>query len=337
MGPKAIALPELAAGGALLLLTFVGASQLLSLGLERAVCVAAVRATLQLSALGYILVPVFRLNNPWIVLLYITFMATVAALEAVGRPPYRYAGMLRHVLLVVTCVAFFVAAFALFVVVRVGLDAHYAIPVVGMLLGNTSSSVAVTLGAITGAIKDSREAIEVRLAMGATRWEALKATVQNALVLGLTPTLNQMRIMGLVSIPGMMTGQILGGTQPATAARYQLVILFMIATSAVMSSTGVAALVLSACTDAEHRLHAQRLVKVQKRKESDLLLNLVQAVYAGAKGAAAGAKRWWHRMTAASSPAGAALLDQGVNPEDEEESLSDVEDVEHVEWGSRER
>lgn len=319
-GPTAITLPAVAAAAALVLTAFLAASGALSLGLERAVLVAALRATVQLFTLGYVLVPVFRLNHPALVIAYIAMMASVAALEAVGRPPYRYTGMLLHVLVVVGCVAFFVAGYALFVVIRVGLDAHYAIPVVGMLLGNTSSSVAVTLGAITCAIKDSREAIEVRLAMGATRWEALKATVKNALVLGLTPMLNQMRIMGLVSIPGMMTGQILGGTAPSTAARYQLVILFMIGSSAVMASTGVAAFVLHACTDKEHRLHAERLVKAPKAKDSDL----VAAATAACKRAAGAVTAWWARLRAP-TPFSAALLD-----EDELEQAG--EEAEHAEW-----
>ena len=321
-GPTAITLPAVAAAAALVLTAFLVASSALSLGLERAVCVAAVRATAQLMTLGYVLVPLFRVNHPALVIAYIAFMAAVAALEAVGRPPYRYAGMLLHVLIVVGSVAFFVAAYALFLVIRVGLDAHYAIPVVGMLLGNTSSSVAVTLGAITVAIKEQREAIEVRLAMGATRWEALKATVKNALVLGLTPMLNQMRIMGLVSIPGMMTGQILGGAAPSTAARYQLVILFMIGSSAVMASTGVAASVLHACTDVEHRLHAERLVKAPKPKNSDLVTAVTAAVGTATRRAAVAVTAWWARLRQP-SPFSAALLD-------DDDQLG--EEAEHAEW-----
>lgn len=90
-----------------------------------------------------------------------------------------------------------------------------------MLLGNATSGVAVALSSILSGLKDGAAVVEARLALGATRWEATNELLRRSVNMGLTPVLNQMSIIGLVSIPGMMTGQILSGSPPSTAARYQ--------------------------------------------------------------------------------------------------------------------
>ena len=279
-GPKHLSLLALLLATLLLFTAFGGASRALRLGLERAVAIGACRSALQLSLLGYLLVPIFRINHPLLVLTYATFMACVAAHEATSRVPHTYPALLSHVTAVVLAVAYFVAFWALFVVLRTGIDAHYAIPIVGMLLGNTSSSIAVTLGAVTGALKDSRDSIEVKLAMGATRWEAMAGTIRSAVVLGTTSIINQMNIMGLVSIPGMMTGQILGGTSPSTAARYQIVILFLLASCSILSTTGVSVLVLLSCSDEKHRLRSERLAKRTSGEGGGYLKGALMAAWA---------------------------------------------------------
>jgi putative ABC transport system permease protein len=260
-GPTAVSVPALLAAAALLFTAFFTASQRLGLSLERPVAIAAVRCAAQLSLLGYVLVPIFKLNAPPLSLLWTGLMAAVAALEAAARPQLRYAAMRRHTFAAILVAAFVSLFWGLFAVLRVGLEAQYLIPLMGMLLGNTSSAVAVALGAVTAGLRDGAAAVEARLALGASRWEATHDVLRSAVNLGLTPVLNGMSIMGLVSIPGMMTGQILGGTPPALAARYQVVVMFLIAAAAAMSVTGAATLAVHACTDGAHRLHAGALTQ----------------------------------------------------------------------------
>jgi putative ABC transport system permease protein len=106
---------------------------------------------------------------------------------------------------------------------------------------------------------EHRDRVEASLAFGATRWEAARPVVANAMRTGLVPILNAMSAVGLVTIPGMMTGQILGGTDPVQASRYQILILFLIAASTAM---GVGISVLGAARmafDAQHRLRPERI------------------------------------------------------------------------------
>jgi putative ABC transport system permease protein len=294
-GPTSVSLLSLLLAAALMLTAFLGASRRLGLELERAVLTAGFRCAAQLSLLGYILVPIFRLNAPPLSLAWTGLMATVAALEAAARPKLRYAAMRRHVFCAVLAAGFASLFWGLFIVLRVGLEAQYLIPLMGMLLGNTSSAVAVALTSVTSALSEGAAAVEARLALGASRWEATHAVLRNACHLGLTPVLNGMSIMGLVSIPGMMTGQILGGTPPALAARYQITTMFLIAASAALSVTGAAALAVSACTDGAHRLHAGALTRREEGGAGDPMRVAAARAVGAAAAARAAAAEWWRK------------------------------------------
>ena len=202
VSPEFITVPSLLLAAALMFASFFAASRALGLQLERGVVVAAVRCASQLSLLGYVLVPIFRLDAPPLSFAWTILMVSVAALEAAARPALRYPTMRVHVLLTIMVAAFLSLFWGLLAVLRVGMEARYVIPLMGMLLGNTSSAVAVALGAVTTGLHDGAAAVEARLALGANRWEATQAVLRNAVTLGLTPVLNGMSIMGLVSIPG---------------------------------------------------------------------------------------------------------------------------------------
>ena len=180
-----------------------------------------------------------------------------------------------------------------------------------MFLGNTSGSVAVALTSVTNALADGAAGVEARLAMGASRWEATRPALRAAVSLGLTSVINQMSVMGLVSIPGMMTGQILGGTAPALAARYQILVMYLIASSAAIAVSVVAVLAVHACTDGEHRLVAGAL----QRKPSggvNPLRAATQRVTGAVAGAAAGMRAWATRRREDAAGAGThePLLDR---------------------------
>ena len=136
---------------------------------------------------------------------------------------------------------------------------RYAIPLLGMILGNTMTGIAVGLNTLTSQIKRERPAIETMLALGETRSTAFRPLVRTAVRNGLIPIINSMSAAGVVSLPGMMTGQILSGVDPLEAIKYQILIMFLIAggtSIGVVTAVHAAALRLS---DARHRLRLDRL------------------------------------------------------------------------------
>jgi putative ABC transport system permease protein len=231
-GPVEIPLPQLVLS-ALPMILLGALSTFLRLGLHQKLAVAVVRCATQLSLLGFILVPIFVSNTWWLTVIYTMFMLLVAAAEAVSRPAHAYDGMLFEVLVAMGIACSVTITFGLAAIVRVTpwYDAQYLIPMLGMLLGNSCSSVAVGLSAVLEELSSGKEKVEALLVLGATRVEATRDVVVRAIRLSLTPLLNSMNVVGIVSIPGMMTGQILGGSDPAVAARYQIMIFFLVALS----------------------------------------------------------------------------------------------------------
>jgi putative ABC transport system permease protein len=98
-----------------------------------------------------------------------------------------------------------------------------------MILGNALTGISLALDRLTEDLTVRRDQIESLLALGATRWEAAQQSIQEAVRTGMIPTINQMMVMGTVSLPGMMTGQIIAGANPTDAVRYQIVLIFAIA------------------------------------------------------------------------------------------------------------
>lgn len=109
------------------------------------------------------------------------------------------------------------------------------IPTTGMLLGNLMSGMAVAIGSCLSSLSDGQEKIETYLSYGATRWEAGLSVATESVRLAMLPTINQMSVIGLIAIPGMMTGQIMGGASVLQAARYQQIIMFMISASTALA------------------------------------------------------------------------------------------------------
>ena len=122
-------------------------------------------------------------------------------------------------------------------------NAQYLIPLAGMLLGNSLSGNIVALQHLFNGLSSNKDQYESALALGATPTQATKTNVQAAIKQSLTPTLASMATTGLVTLPGMMTGQILSGENPMTAIKYQLVI--MVAIFVMLSVSISIALLLS--------------------------------------------------------------------------------------------
>jgi putative ABC transport system permease protein len=216
-----------------------------------------------LSLLGYVLVPIFDLKAPWLILLLAAFMVFMAAREAIRRGSRRYRGAQLN-----TTFALFVAAsVTTFMSTRFVIkvdpwwEPRYVIPLLGMVLGNALTGVTLGLDRCLSELDEGRGRVELLLGFGATRWEAARPVVVEALRTGMIPILNTMSVVGLVTIPGMMTGQLLGGTRPELAARYQILIMFVVASATAMGAGLAILLCVRSLFDQDHRLLKSRIVE----------------------------------------------------------------------------
>ena len=215
----------------------VAVSLALRLGLTRSIVVAAVRTVLQLSAIGLILKHVFAAEHPVWVVVIVLVMTLTAGWSAGSRGRYRYAGMRQDAVLTVWTTSWLVAAIGFYAVLHVSpwYSPQYIIPILGMILGNTLNTVSLTFDRLTQALALQRSQIEMLLSLGARPWEAFRDVARQAVGAGMMPTLNSMSVVGIVSLPGMMTGQILAGGAPEQAVRYQIVIMFFLCAAAALS------------------------------------------------------------------------------------------------------
>lgn len=221
---------DLAVAGALVV--FAGAASIaLRLGIERRLALASVRTVAQLLVVGYVLRWVFAVENPWLVGLFTVVMVAVASREAVRRPSRRFAGAgwLSFASLAASALLTTVVVTG----VVVGADPwwmpQYFIPLLGMILGNGLTGVSLCLDYLLEGFSARRGEVETALACGATPWEASRPLVRQAVRRGMIPIINSMMVVGIVSLPGMMTGQVLAGADPLQAVKYQIVVMFMLA------------------------------------------------------------------------------------------------------------
>jgi putative ABC transport system permease protein len=237
-------------------------SAALHLKMERTLAVAAVRTVLQLLLIGMVLEWVFRVERATIVLGLLSIMTLVAGVTAVQRTPRRYPGIWWNALVSVWVSSWFVTAYAMTVVlggVQSWYQPQYAVPMMGMILGNTMNGVSLGLSALIDALLSQRDRVETQLALGATRWEAASGPIRHAVRTGMIPLVNMMMVVGLVNLPGMMTGQILSGTRPIEAVQYQIVIMFLIAASAGLGTVSVVLLAFLRLFSRDHQFLAARL------------------------------------------------------------------------------
>lgn len=261
-----ISLWQVALAAALLLVN-VGLSLALRLQLARELSLASVRMVVQLLLVGFVLEWVFLQRAPLPVLLIGLVMTALAGQAGVARTRKRYARIYWDSFVAVFASAFLLTGVALTGIIQVHpwFEAQYAIPILGMVLGNTLTGISLTLDRFLADAKARQSEVEGLLALGATRWEAAHPLVVSALRTGMLPMLNSMAVMGVVSLPGMMTGQILAGASPLKAVRYQIVIVFVLAASSALGSFIVALLAFRRVFDQRDRLRSERVTEAGKR------------------------------------------------------------------------
>lgn len=221
-----------------LILLAAGLARLERIGEEWQMIRASLRMVLQLVAVGYLLHLVFAVNNPWLVLLMLLVMAlfSVQVLGARVRHPmprfYRIVG--GSLLAGCGGVTFFFCA--LVVGYAPWYDPRYLIPLAGMIVGNSMNGASLAAERLTSELRERREEIETALCLGASSRQAAENAVRAAFRAALMPTVNTMAATGIVSLPGMMTGQILSGTAPVLAVRYQIAIMCAITAAVAVTS-----------------------------------------------------------------------------------------------------
>ncbi|CAK7342878.1 unnamed protein product [Dovyalis caffra] len=209
-------------------------SYMQKLGLEGEMVYAIVRAFLQLSVIGFVLQFIFSQDHAvWIILAYL-FMVSVAGYTAGQRAKRVPRGKLVAGASILAGTA--VTMFLLVILNVFPFTPRYIIPVAGMMVGNAMTVTGVTMKRLRDDIKVQMNLVETALALGATPRQATLQQVKRALVIALSPVLDNAKTVGLISLPGAMTGLIMGGASPLEAIQLQIVVMNMLIGATTVSS-----------------------------------------------------------------------------------------------------
>jgi len=231
-------------------------SLVLDLGLTEKLGWASLRTVVQLAAVGYLIEIIFDLDHWSFVVGISLVMLGIAAWTAVGQASRSYPGARVSGLgaLAVASTATVFVAVEYVIGVEPWWEPQYLIPLVGMMLGNGLTAVTLGLDGLMEHLVARRKSIEARIALGASSWEAIQPWMQDAIRQSMIPIINTMLIVGIVKLPGMMTGQILSGVSPLQAAAYQILIMFMIAACVALAAIVLCLLAFRRLADEEHRI-----------------------------------------------------------------------------------
>jgi putative ABC transport system permease protein len=240
---------------ALLVVILAATSILLQLGIGRQIVIAAIRTTIQLLLVGFILKAIFENVNLYYMVLISMVMLLVAGSEVMSRQTHRFKGWWGFGMgtLSMFVSTFVVTLLALTIIIgnTPWYTPQYAIPLLGMMLGNTMTGIALGLERLTSTARSQRQLIEARLAFGEQAQQAMSDIRRESMRTGMLPIINAMAAAGIVSLPGMMTGQILAGSPPLEAVKYQILIMFLIT-----AGTGFGT--MTAVWSGSHRLFDER-------------------------------------------------------------------------------
>jgi len=235
------------------------------LNLARLLLISASRAFIQLLLLGYVLDTVFSLQSPVWILLITLLMLVVAGREVMVRQHRRLRGWWGFG---TGTVSMFISSFCVMLITMTAIididpwyHPQYLIPLMGMLLGNTMNGIAISLDRLLEDAWVERQMVETRLSLGHLACDAIASLRRKALRAGMIPLINAMAVAGIVSLPGMMTGQLLAGSSPMEAAKYQILIFFLIAAGTGFGAYGAVTLASRRLFDDRQRLRLERLTQ----------------------------------------------------------------------------
>jgi putative ABC transport system permease protein len=238
-------------------------SAYLGLRMQRQMLWSAIRMVVQLLLVGLVLRWVFALASPAATIAVALLMIVAAAREVATRPAHGLRGWagvwLSTASVGLSSIATVVLALLTVLHPTPWYEPQYAIPLIGIVLGNVLNSASIGLDTFYGGAVNARGAIEAQLVLGATRNEALAPLIRDSVRKGLIPIINQMSAAGIITLPGIMTGQILAGMDPMDAVRYQILLMFLLAGGSGISVTLAVYLAARSITDERHRLRLERL------------------------------------------------------------------------------
>ena len=225
-------------GAAGLVLLAAGIARWRGTGLAGDLVVGGVRTVVQLALVGYVLAWIFALDRWLPVLTVLGVMLTAAAWTAAGREGGRSPRLLGVMTLALLLGSGLTLVYVSTLVVQVEpwYNPRYLIPLFGMIIGNAMNGAALAVERLAAEMETRRGEVEAWLALGADPGRASREPVRRALRAALIPTVNGLMVVGIVSLPGMMTGQILAGSDPLLAVRYQVVVMFMLASAVSVSA-----------------------------------------------------------------------------------------------------
>ncbi|MDJ0929099.1 MAG: ABC transporter permease [Gammaproteobacteria bacterium] len=247
---------------AVLVVILAGCSWLLRLGIGWQLLIAATRMVVQLLLVGLVLTWVFGIATLWLVMAWGIAMVAIAGYEIYARQSQRLGRRGYAIGSGAMALSSGVVAILMLVVVvqpDPPWSPQYAIPLLGMLLGNTMNGVAIGMERLTTSMRKQKPVIEARLLLGHSFDQAVMQLRREAMNAGLIPTINGMAIAGLVSLPGMMTGQILAGADPMTAVLYQILIWLGIAGGTGFGALAAVVWTTASLSDDRDRLRLDRL------------------------------------------------------------------------------
>jgi putative ABC transport system permease protein len=195
---------------------------------EKDIFIASLRMTVQLLVIGYLLMVLFENIHPVLTLIVVVIMESFAIHTIIRRSARKLSGKMKRII-IVSMATGTLTSLAFFLLVVVGLspwyDPRYAIPVAGMLIGNSMTGISLGVNTLSLDMESQKDLIENALMMGAKPGHAARHIVNRAFDAAILPTINSMLGMGIVFLPGMMTGQILSGVSPVIAIEYQIAIM----------------------------------------------------------------------------------------------------------------
>ncbi len=204
------------------------------LKLEKEIIMSVVRAIIQLVIVGYLLNYVFGLKNPIFTTLLLLFMTFNAAYNAAKRGKEIKNGLLISFMSILlgTIITLSILVFS----GAIKYEPYQIVPVSGMIISNAMVAIGLCYRQLTSNFKNKREEIETKLSLGADILPASIEIIRDSIKTGMLPTIDSAKTLGIVSLPGMMTGLILAGTSPIDAIKYQIMVTFMLLSTTSISS-----------------------------------------------------------------------------------------------------
>ncbi|QNO14424.1 iron export ABC transporter permease subunit FetB [Alkalicella caledoniensis] len=187
---------------------------------------AAVRSFVQLIAIGYVLTFIFNLNSPIYVIIMISIMAGVATYNSGKRGQKVKNSFLISGIAIYATTLFTIIVLSGFNIIP--FEGQFIIPVAGMVIGNVMNATSLALMRLHDEINSNKSKIEAALSLGATPRQAIQFALQKAITTAMVPVVDRAKVVGIVSLPGGMSGMILAGASPLEAVKFQIVIMYML-------------------------------------------------------------------------------------------------------------